>query len=55
MATIHLKRSIGPLVMISILGKKMCIINTAKAATDLLDQRSSIYSDRPSMPMVCDL
>ncbi|KAL1659902.1 cytochrome P450 [Schizophyllum commune] len=45
----------GPLVMISILGKKMCIINTAKAATDLLDQRSSIYSDRPSMPMVCDL
>ncbi|KAL1742804.1 cytochrome P450 [Schizophyllum fasciatum] len=45
----------GPLVMISVLGKKMCIINTAKAATDLLDNRSSIYSDRPSMPMVCDL
>lgn len=48
-------RQYGPLVMISILGKKMCIINTAKAATELLDNRSSIYSDRPAMPMVCDL
>jgi hypothetical protein len=41
--------------MVEIMGQKMCIINTAKAATDLLDGRSSIYSDRPAMPMVNDL
>jgi hypothetical protein len=45
----------GPLVMIEIMGQKMCIINSAKVATDLLDKRSAIYSDRPAMPMVNDL
>jgi len=41
--------------MINVLGTRMCIINTAKVASELLDDRSSIYSDRPPMPMVCDL
>ncbi len=46
---------IGPLVMINIMGQRICIINSAKVATDLLDTRSSIYSDRPAMPMVKEL
>ncbi|KAJ7587011.1 cytochrome P450 [Mycena floridula] len=45
----------GPLVMVQMLGQRICIINSAKVATDLLDARSSIYSDRPAMPMVKDL
>ncbi|KAF9020970.1 cytochrome P450 [Hymenopellis radicata] len=45
----------GPLVMLNIMGQKMCIINSAKAATDLLDNKSAIYSDRPPMLMVKEL
>jgi hypothetical protein len=42
-------------MMVEIMGQKICIINSAQVATDLLDSRSSIYSDRPAMPMVNDL
>ncbi|SJK97106.1 uncharacterized protein ARMOST_00356 [Armillaria ostoyae] len=45
----------GPLVMLEVMGQKMCIINTIRAATDLLDARSAIYSDRPQMRMVREL
>ncbi|PBK75449.1 cytochrome P450 [Armillaria solidipes] len=45
----------GPLMMLEIMGQKMCIINSAQVATDLLDTRSSIYSDRPPMVMVKEL
>ncbi|KAK6971828.1 cytochrome P450 [Favolaschia claudopus] len=41
----------GDLVMIQLMGKKICIINTYKAAQALLTVKSSIYSDRPAMPM----
>lgn len=41
--------------MIDIMGQKICIMNTAKTASDLLDGRSAIYSDRPSMVMVNEL
>lgn len=42
-------------MMLEIMGQKMCIINSAQVATDLLDTRSSIYSDRPPMVMVKEL
>lgn len=41
--------------MLNLMGQNMCIINSAKVATDLLDLRSSIYSDRPPMVMVKEL
>ncbi|KAK6974715.1 cytochrome P450 [Favolaschia claudopus] len=45
----------GDLVMIQLMGKKICIINTYNAAQALLTVKSSIYSDRPAMPMVNEL
>ncbi|KAK6966935.1 cytochrome P450 [Favolaschia claudopus] len=47
--------SAGDLVMIQLMGKKICIINTYNAAQALLTVKSSIYSDRPAMPMVNEL
>ncbi|KAK0437954.1 cytochrome P450 [Desarmillaria tabescens] len=35
--------------------KKICIINMIRTATDLLDARSAVYSDRPQMRMVREL
>lgn len=37
----------GPIVSWSVLGKTTIVINSAKVVMDLLDSRSSIYSDRP--------
>jgi hypothetical protein len=36
---------------VSLLGQPIIIINSAAAAYDLLDKRSGIYSDRPSLMM----
>ncbi|KAL0573247.1 hypothetical protein V5O48_008716, partial [Marasmius crinis-equi] len=36
-------------------GTSIVVINSAQAATELLDRRSRIYSSRPPAPMVCDL
>ncbi|KAJ6464016.1 cytochrome P450 [Mycena sanguinolenta] len=44
-----------PLLMIEIMGQKICIIDSYEVANDLLNDRSLIYSDRPAMPMVNDL
>ncbi|KAJ7608414.1 cytochrome P450 [Roridomyces roridus] len=45
----------GPLLMIQVMGQRMCIINSYKVANELLNDRSAICSDRPAMPMVNDL
>lgn len=45
----------GEVVSISIFGRNLVILNSAKAAFDLLHKRSSIYSDRPYMAMGGDL
>jgi len=42
---IHLKLPLSNLI----------VINTLKAASDLLDKRSAIYSDRPRLPMMNEL
>jgi hypothetical protein len=48
-------RLTGDVVSLSILGRSVIILNSAQAALDLLDKRSSIYSDRPHMVMAGDL
>lgn len=45
----------GDVVYLETFGQPSVILNSAKAATDLLEKRSSNYSDRPSMPMANDL
>ncbi|KAJ6515578.1 putative monooxygenase [Mycena sanguinolenta] len=41
----------GDVVYLEAVGQPMVLLNTAKAAKDLLEQRSAIYSDRPQMEM----
>lgn len=38
-----------------VLGTPLLSINSFEAASDLLDKKGSIYSDRPRMPMVKEL
>ena len=45
----------GDVISVTILGRSIIILNSAKAAIDLLDKRSSIYSDRPYSAMAGDL
>ncbi|KAH7889032.1 cytochrome P450 [Phlebopus sp. FC_14] len=45
----------GDISSLKILGTNMVILNTAKAASDLLDKRSAIFSDRPHFVMAGDL
>ncbi|THU96695.1 cytochrome P450 [Dendrothele bispora CBS 962.96] len=41
------KHQYGPIVYLNLAGTDMVILNSHKAATDLLDRRTTIYSDRP--------
>jgi hypothetical protein len=36
---------------LNLMGQPLIILNSAQAAIDLMDKRSSIYSDRPPLPM----
>ncbi|EGO19149.1 putative monooxygenase [Serpula lacrymans var. lacrymans S7.9] len=49
------EKKYGPLIYLDALGQPMVVINSAKVARDLLDKRSSIYSDRPHLIMGGDL
>nr|QDJ74249.1 cytochrome P450-9 [Thanatephorus cucumeris] len=42
------------IVYLEIVGHKICALNSAEAASDVLDKRSAVYSDRPNIPMVMD-
>lgn len=44
----------GDLTYVRALGKHIIVVNSHQAATELADQRSTIYSDRPQTPMVHD-
>ncbi|ELU36128.1 cytochrome P450 domain-containing protein [Rhizoctonia solani AG-1 IA] len=46
--------NIGDVVSISVLGQTIVVLNSAKAANELLEQRSSIYSSRIQLPMISD-
>lgn len=36
----------------SMLGQDMIIVNSVEIATELLDKKSKIYSDRPTIPSI---
>jgi len=43
------------IIHLNVAGTSIVILDTFEVATELLDKRSSIYSGRPRLPMVCDL
>ena len=43
--------NLGDVIYINTLGQDTIILNSSKAAVDLLDKRSAIYSDRPVFMM----
>ncbi|KAK0185241.1 cytochrome P450 [Armillaria mellea] len=45
----------GDMTSVSILGRRLVIINSAQIAVSMLDKKSSIYSDRPVFGMVGEL
>jgi cytochrome P450 len=46
---------IGDFIYLSVLGQPIYIISSFKAATELMDKRAMIYSDRPVMVMAQEL
>ncbi|PPQ68795.1 hypothetical protein CVT26_001710 [Gymnopilus dilepis] len=45
----------GPIFSLNLAGQTIIVLNTFKAASDLLDRRSSIYSDRPQHIMAGEI
>ena len=45
----------GPIIYYRVYGKETILLNSGKVALDLLESRSSIYSDRPTAWMVGEL
>lgn len=45
----------GDVVFIHVFGQGLLFLNTAEAASDLLDGRGSIYSDKPRLVMCGEL
>jgi len=43
--------TVGDIVSVSIFGQRMIILNNVQQAMDMLDKKSSIYSDRPIIQM----
>lgn len=46
---------IGDVVHVSALGRHLIILNSHEAAIELLEKRSSIYSERPILPMAGEM
>ncbi|KAI0062571.1 cytochrome P450 [Artomyces pyxidatus] len=46
------RKTYGDIVYLNILGRPLIILNTFETATDLMEKRSSKYSDRPRFPLV---
>jgi hypothetical protein len=45
----------GDVIYFNALGRSIIVLNSAEAAIDLLEKRSSIYSDRPPFVMFRDM
>lgn len=45
------RQQYGDIIHLSALGKHIVVVNSIEKAVDLLDKRSSNYSDRPDIPM----
>ncbi|EPQ54805.1 cytochrome P450 [Gloeophyllum trabeum ATCC 11539] len=48
-------REYGDIIYVNILGQPLVFLNSPKAASDMLEKKSLIYSDRPSLTMACEL
>jgi hypothetical protein len=46
---------VGDVIYFNALGKSIVVLNSVEAAVELLDKRSSIYSDRPYFGMFADV
>jgi hypothetical protein len=46
---------IGEITYLNVIGHEMVILNSSKAAVDLLDKRSSMYSDRPGLVLAGEI
>lgn len=49
------QKKYGDVISLTVLGKPLIILNSPKAAQDMLNKKSSIYSSRPHYTMACDL
>ncbi|CAE6411307.1 unnamed protein product [Rhizoctonia solani] len=45
---------VADIFFLEILGHKLLVLNSIEAASEILDKRSALYSDRPIIPMVTD-
>lgn len=48
-------RCAGDIPHIEVLGQHVIVLNSVKTAMELLDKKSSVYSDRPVLPMCGEL
>lgn len=53
--TVNDKKSAGDVLHVKVLGNHVIILESLEAVNDLFEKRSSIYSDRPRMPMLVEL
>jgi len=51
----HISTVLGDISHIEIMGKHIVVLNFVKAAIEMLDKKSSKYSDRPILPMCGEL
>lgn len=49
------KELYGPISTVSVLGRRLVILNDFSLATDILNKRSSIYADRPVFTFSCKM
>ena len=47
--------NVGDVIYFHALGKSIVVLNSVQAATDLLDKRGAIYSDRPRLVLFVDM
>lgn len=45
----------GNVVYVKVLGQNIIFVNSAKAAYELFEKKSAIYSDRPRLPLLREL
>lgn len=49
------QRSTGDVVYLHVFGQGLVFLNSPEAASDLMDKRGSIYSDKPPLVMAGEL
>jgi hypothetical protein len=47
--------SVGDITHIEVLGRHIIVLNSVKTAMEMMDRKSTLYSDRPVLPMAGEL